>query len=154
MEMFHRILKTAVEGGASDVHLKIGTPVIFRINRQLIAIECPYPTMEWMNKIVGEITPAHLRKRGEEEREIDFSCFIPEIGRFRTNLFQQRGQWCLAMRYVKTAVPSFEELGLPPQLRKIAESPRGIVLVSGATGCGKSTTLAAMVEHINGNFKK
>ncbi|HVU09563.1 MAG TPA: PilT/PilU family type 4a pilus ATPase [Verrucomicrobiae bacterium] len=154
MELFHRILKTAVEGGASDVHLKIATPVIFRINRELIAVESPYPTVEWMNKIVEGITPAHLKKRLEEEREIDFSYYIPEIGRFRTNLFQQRGQWCLAMRYVKTNVPSFEELGLLPQIKKIAESPRGIVLVAGSTGSGKSTTLAAMLEHLNGNFKK
>src|SRR6516164_8885144 len=154
MEMFQRILKTAVEGGASDVHLKIGTPVIFRINRQLIAIECPYPTEEWMNKIVREVAPTHLKGRLDEEREIDFSYFLPNTGRFRTNLFQQRGQWCLAMRYVKTLVPSFEELGLLNQIRKIAESPRGIVLVSGSTGCGKSTTLAAMIEHINANFKK
>ena len=154
MEMFQRILKTAVEGGASDVHLKIGTPVIFRINRQLIAIECPYPAEDWMNKIVEHIVPGHLRKRIDEEREADFSYFLPHVGRFRTNLFQQRGQWCLAMRYVKTIVPSFEELGLLPQLRKIAESPRGIVLVAGSTGCGKSTTLAAMLEHINANFKK
>ena len=154
MELFQRILKTAVEGGASDVHLKVGTPVIFRINRQLVAIECPHPTQEWLNKIVGLITPSHLNKRLEQEREIDFSYFSPDIGRFRTNLFQQRGQWCLAMRYVKTIVPSFEELGLLEQIRKIAESPRGIVLVAGSTGCGKSTTLAAMIEHINANFKK
>ena len=154
MEMFQRILKTAVEGGASDVHLKIGTPVIFRINRQLIAIECPFPTSDWMNKIVEAVTPAHLKKRLDQEREIDFSYFVPSIGRFRTNLFQQRGQWCLAMRYVKTIVPSFEELGLLEQIRRIAESPRGIVLVAGSTGCGKSTTLAAMIEHINSNFKK
>jgi twitching motility protein PilT len=154
MEIFHRILKTAVEGGASDVHLKIGTPVIFRINRQLIAIECPFPTQEWMNSIVQQITPAHLTKRVEQEREADFSYFVPNIGRFRTNLFQQRGQWCLAMRHVKTHVPSFEELGLLEQIKKIAESPRGIVLLAGSTGCGKSTTLAAMVEHINANFKK
>ena len=111
MEMFHRILKTAVEGGASDVHLKIGTPVVFRINRQLIAIECPLPTEEWMNKVVEHIVPQHLRKRLEEEREVDFSYFVPGIGRFRTNLFQQRGQWCLAMRYVKTNVPSFRGTG-------------------------------------------
>ena len=85
---------------------------------------------------------------------MDFSYFVPGIGRFRTNLFQQRGQWCLAMRYVKTNVPSFQELGLLEQIKTIAESPRGIVLLAGSTGCGKSTTLAAMVEHINANFKK
>src|SRR5580765_5945753 len=154
MEMFHRILKTAVDGGASDVHLKIGTPVVFRINRQLVAIECPFPTEEWINRIVDQIVPNHLKKGIDEEREADFSYFMPGIGRFRTNLFQQRGQWCLAMRHVKTNVPSFEELGLLPQVRTIAESPRGIVLLAGSTGCGKSTTLAAMVEHINANFKK
>src|SRR5208283_4374418 len=154
MELFQRIVKTAVEGGASDVHLKIGTPVIFRINRELVAIDSPFPTADWMNKIVQAITPEHLRKRLDVEREIDFSYFVPSIGRFRTNLFQQRGQWCLAMRYVKTIVPSFEELGLLEQIKRIAESPRGIVLLAGSTGCGKSTTLAAMIEHINANFKK
>jgi twitching motility protein PilT len=154
VELFQRILKTAIEGGASDVHLKIGTPVIFRINRELIAVDSPHPTPEWMVKVVETITPAHLKKRLDEEREIDFSYFVPGIGRFRTNLFQQRGQWCLAMRYVKTQVPGFEELGLLEQVKKITESHRGIVLVAGATGCGKSTTLAAMIEHINGNFKK
>lgn len=152
--MFHKILKTAVDGGASDIHLKVSTPVIFRINRQLIAIECPYPTQDWMNSIVKTVTPEHLRQRLDNEREIDFSYFLPGVGRFRTNLFQQRGQWCLAMRFVKTLVPSFEDLGLLPQIKKIAESPRGIVLVSGSTGCGKSTTLAAMIEHINACFKK
>jgi twitching motility protein PilT len=154
MQLFHRILQTAIEGGASDVHLKMGTPVVFRINRQLVAIEAPSPTPEWLNAVVEGMTPVHLRKRLEEEREIDFSYYVPGIGRFRTNLFQQRGQFCLSMRYVKTQVPSFEQLGLLPILRTIAESPRGIVLVSGSTGCGKSTTLAAMIEHINANFKK
>src|SRR5690349_22656461 len=154
MELFFKILKTAMEGGASDVHLKVGTPVIYRINRELIAVECPFPTLDWMNNVVATITPAHLKQKLEENREIDFSYFVPGIGRYRTNLFQQRGEWCLAMRYVKTKVPSFEELGLLDSIRKIAESPRGIVLVAGSTGCGKSTTLAAMIEHINANFKK
>ena len=154
MELFNRILKTAVDGGASDVHLKIGTPVIFRINRELVAIYSPFPTVDWMNKIVEEITPVHLKKRLNEEREVDFSYYIPNVGRFRTNLFQQRSQWCLAMRFVKTLVPSFQELGLLEQIKKVAESSRGIVLLAGSTGCGKSTTLAAMVEHINNNFKK
>ena len=154
MELFQKILKTAVAGEVSDVHLKIGSPVVFRINRQLLPIECPCPTDEWMAGIVAQIVPPHLKTRLEQEREIDFSYFVPGIGRFRTDLFQQRGHWCLAMRYVKTAVPKFDELGLLEQIRQIAESPRGIVLVAGTTGCGKSTTLAAMIEHINGNFKK
>ncbi len=154
MELFYKILKTAMEGGASDVHLKIGTPVVYRINRELIAVECPFPTLEWMNNVVTNITPAHLKQKRDEQREIDFSYFVPGIGRYRTNLFQQRGEWCLAMRYVKTKVPSFEELGLLDSIKTIAESPRGIVLVAGSTGSGKSTTLAAMIEHINAHSKK
>ena len=154
MELFNKILRTAVDGGASDIHIKVGTPIIFRINRELIAVDAPFPTMEWMNKVVETIAPAHLKRRLDEEREIDFSYFLPEVGRFRTNLFQQRSQWCLAMRYVKTHVPSFDQLGLPPTIKKIAEAPRGIVLVAGSTGSGKSTTLAAMIEHINNSFKK
>lgn len=154
MELFHKILKTAVDGGASDIHIKVGTPVIFRISRQLVAIECPYPSDDWMNGIVKQITPSHLTKKLEAEREVDFSYYVPHVGRFRTNLFQQRGQWALAMRFVKTSVPSFEDLGLLPAVKKIAESPRGIVLVAGSTGSGKSTTLAAMIEHVNASFKK
>src|SRR5688572_29330514 len=154
MEVFNKILNIAVQGGASDVHIKVGTPVIFRINRQLVPIEAPTPTEDWMNNIVEKIVPKHAAKRLEEDREVDFSYYVPSVGRFRTNVFQQRGQWCLAMRYVKTNVPSFEELGLLPILKTIAESPRGIVLVAGSTGSGKSTTLAAMIQHINGSFKK
>lgn len=154
MELFQRILQTAVSGGASDVHIKVGTPIIFRINRRLVAIEAPTPTEEWVNNIVEKIVPKHARARLEEEREVDFSYYLPGIGRFRTNLFQQKGQFCLAMRYVKTQVPSFEDLGLLPIVKRMAESPRGIVLVAGSTGCGKSTTLAAMIEHINASSKR
>ncbi|MEI6355586.1 MAG: PilT/PilU family type 4a pilus ATPase [Verrucomicrobiota bacterium] len=154
MELLRGILKAAVEGGASDIHIKVGTPVVFRINRQLVAIEAPMPTEQWMNSILEKMVPPHARKRIEEDREVDFSYFEPGVGRFRTNVFQQRGTFALAMRYVKTQVPSFEELGLLPVLKQIALSPRGIVLVAGTTGSGKSTTLAAMLEHINANFKK
>src|SRR6185369_3823708 len=130
MELFNKILKIAVQGGASDIHMKTGTPVIFRINRELIAVECPQPTVDWMNQVVASITPPHLTKRLEEDREVDFSYFIPGVGRFRTNVFQQRGQWALAMRHVKSSVPSFEQLGLLEQIKTVAESPRGIVLVA------------------------
>jgi twitching motility protein PilT len=154
MEIFNRILKAATEGGASDIHLKVETPVVLRINRQLVAIECPYPTNEWMENVVATIVPKHARNKLETEREVDFSYYLPGVGRFRTNVFQQRGTWCLAMRYVKTQVSSFEELGLLPVLKSLAESHRGIVLVAGSTGSGKSTTLAAMIEHINAHSRR
>jgi twitching motility protein PilT len=154
MDIFHRVLRAAVEGGASDVHVKIGGPIVFRINRQLISIEAPTPTEPWVENILTQIVPKHARVRLEEAREVDFSYYAPDIGRFRINVFQQRGQFCLSMRYVKVQVPSFEELGLLTVLQKIAESPRGIVLVAGSTGCGKSTTLAAMIEHLNATTRK
>ena len=153
MELFYKLLKAAVDGGASDVHFKVDGPVVVRISGELIAIDSPAPTLEWMNKVVEEIVPPHLKAPLQKERGADFSYFLPDIGRFRTNVFQQRGQWCIAMRYVKTKVPDFHELGLPDAIKKIAEAPRGIVLVTGATGSGKSTTLAAMIEHINANAK-
>ncbi|MEN9674770.1 MAG: hypothetical protein RIS76_666 [Verrucomicrobiota bacterium] len=154
MELLRGVLKAAVEGGASDVHIKVGAPFVLRINRQLVAVEAPHPTDLWMNSVVEKIVPPHAKKRIEEDREVDFSYYEPGVGRFRTNIFQQKGSFALAMRYVKTQVPGFDELGLLPVLKDIASSHRGIVLVAGTTGSGKSTTLAAMLEHINANFKR
>jgi twitching motility protein PilT len=154
IELLRGVLKAAVEGGASDVHIKVGTPIVLRINRQLVAIEAPIPTVEWMDKVLEKMVPNHAKKKMDSDREVDFSYFEPGVGRFRTNVFQQRGTFALAMRYVKTQVPSFNELGLLPVIKDIARSPRGIVLVAGTTGSGKSTTLAAMIEYINANFKK
>jgi twitching motility protein PilT len=154
MELFQQICTAAVKGGASDIHIKVESPVILRISRHLVAMECPYPTEAWIGKVLAHIIPEHAKRRFEDEREVDFSYFIPGIGRFRTNVYQQRGTCAIAMRYVKTKVPSFEELNLPDQIKVIAEAPRGIVLVSGTTGSGKSTTLAAMIEHVNEHFRK
>ncbi len=154
VELFHTVLKAAVDSAASDIHIKIGAPIVFRINRQLYPADFPYPDAQCLNAWLEHAVPRHLKQRLEVEREADFSYFAPGIGRFRTNVFQQRGEFCFSMRYVKTRVPSFEELGLPDIVREIAETPRGIVVVAGPSGCGKSTTLAAMIEHINANFKK
>jgi twitching motility protein PilT len=154
MEVFTRILKAAVEAHASDLHIKVGGPVILRISRQLVAIEAPTPTAEWLDKVISHIVPHHMKKHFEEAREADFSYMIPGVGRFRTNVFQQRGDMAIAMRYVKAQVPDFEALGLPSVLKTVAEAPRGIVLLAGTTGSGKSTSLAAMIEHINANFRK
>lgn len=154
MELFHKILKAGVDSGASDVHLKTDNPVIYRISRELVAAECPYPTEAWMTNIIERIVPKHLKNSLEQDRAVDFSYLLPGVGRFRTNIFQQRGSFAFAMRHVKAQVPPFEQLGLPDTLKVIAEAPRGIVLLSGTTGSGKSTTLAAMIEHINSHLKK
>lgn len=149
MEIFKRVLKAAIDGGASDIHIKVNAPIIVRIDGELIPIEAPKPTREWISKVIDAIVPAHLKERLQKEREIDFSYYAEGMGRFRTNLFQQKGTFAFAMRYVKTEIPSFEDLGLLPQLREIAMVPRGIVLVAGTTGSGKSTTLASMLQQVN-----
>jgi twitching motility protein PilT len=154
METFHRILAAAVEGGASDIHIKVGTPVAFRINRQLIDIEGPIPTVEWIGSVLEKVIPKHVHARFETNRETDFSYFLPGVGRFRTNVFQQRGSMAMAMRYVRSQVPDAVQLGLMPITNNLADAPRGIVLVAGTTGSGKSTTLASMIEHINGNSRR
>ncbi len=154
MEVFSRILKAAVDAHASDIHIKVGGPVVLRISRQLIAIEAPIPTVEWMDNVINHILPHHMKAHFQEKREADFSYLVQGVGRFRTNVFQQRGEVAISMRYVKAIVPDFDQLGLPPVLRELAESPRGIILLAGTTGSGKSTSLAAMIEHINGNLRK
>ena len=154
MEVFTRILKAAVEAHASDIHMKVGGPVILRISRQLIAIEAPVPSVERMDNVISHILPPHMKEHFAVKREADFSYFVHGVGRFRTNIFQQRGEMAMAMRYVKSAVPDFESLGLPAIMRQLAESPRGIVLLAGTTGSGKSTSLAAMIEHVNSNLRK
>jgi len=154
MEIFSRILEGAVAAGASDIHLKPDAPVIFRIRGDLVPVEAPMPTAEWLRAILHEMVPEHLRERLEQDHEVDFAYTSPSTGRFRANVFQQRGSLVVALRLVKGMVRTFDELNLPPMVRRIAEAPHGIVLVTGATGSGKSTTLAAMIEHINVTARK
>jgi len=154
MEILNRILEGAIAAGASDVHLKQDAPVIFRLRGDLVPVEAPLPTAEWLAAVLAQIVPAHLRERLDQEHEVDFAYTSPGLGRFRANVFQQRGGLVMALRLVRGLVRSFEELRLPPIIRRIAEAPHGIVLVTGATGSGKSTTLAAMIEHINVTARK
>lgn len=93
MQIFHRILKTAIDGGASDVHIKIGYPVIFRINRHLVAIECPSPTAEWMENVVAHIVPPHARARLDSEREVDFCTMRQESGGFEPTSFSRKASF-------------------------------------------------------------
>src|SRR5688572_24260401 len=106
LEQFHRILKECVDLGASDVHIKVETPVVLRISRELRDVDIPFPSIQWMDEVIETITPVHLKADLAKDRECDFSYLAPHIGRFRTNIFQQRGTFALAMRYVKASVPS------------------------------------------------
>jgi twitching motility protein PilT len=154
MEVFSRILQGAVSAGASDVHIKVDSTVIFRVAGELVPVEAPVPTAEWLDHVLATIVPAHLRARWDQDHELDFAYSLPGIGRFRVNVFQQRGSYVMALRLVKSQIRSFEALHLPPLIPRVAETPHGIVLLTGATGSGKSTTLAAMIEHINLTSKK
>jgi twitching motility protein PilT len=135
--------------GASDIHLKPDKAPIIRASGQLYPMEVEAPTPSDLAELVEKMLSPQQLDFFQSNLEIDFSYYVPEFGRFRTNAYHQRGMINLAMRHVKSHVPPFEELHLPDVLRKIAGSERGIVIVSGVTGSGKSTTLAAMVDYIN-----
>ncbi len=150
LESFYRILNAVVKADGSDVHLKPNAPVRARIHGALTALDCPWTTSRWLKDVIQWIVPVQIRERFEQSGQVDFAYFAPDIGRFRTNVYRQRGEQAIAMRYVKNQAPTLDQLGLPPILKDIALSERGIVLIAGTTGSGKSTTMAAMIEHING----
>ncbi|MBM3859648.1 MAG: PilT/PilU family type 4a pilus ATPase [Verrucomicrobia bacterium] len=149
MEYLHSLLKFALDHNASDIHIKPAHHPCIRVSGELIVIHVDPPTGDQVDEIVHHMLPRHLEARLDRDREVDFSYFIPSLGRYRVNVFCQRGELCLAMRYVKPHIPSFAELNLPEHLASIVNAENGIILVTGATGCGKSSTMAAMLEHVN-----
>ena len=153
-ETFRAILRAAVESDASDIHLKPGTSAMVRIEGELVPVEAPVPTEGWLRVVLRSVIPQHLVAQFEQAHEADFAFTHPELGRFRVNIFQQRGFPTIALRRVKQAERDFADLNLPSQLGILAGRPRGIVIIGGATGSGKSTTLAAMVEHVNRSVRK
>jgi twitching motility protein PilT len=146
----NQLLKLAVEGGASDLHLKAGGYPTARINGQLAPItDSGKLDPDVLVEMAAAILPAALRQRLKDSLEVDLAYSVPGLGRFRCNVFQQRGTIGMVLRVIPVSVRSSVELGLPPVLSKIATEERGLVLVTGTTGSGKSTTLAAMIDHIN-----
>jgi twitching motility protein PilT len=146
------LLRRAVELGASDIHLKVGLPPILRRDGALSPLEdCPILTdkdMDALIEIVGKRSPERLAAF-KQVGDLDIAYQDGDLPRFRVNAFKQRGHISFAFRVIPKNVPSFEMLGLPPGIRRLAEEHRGLVLVTGSTGSGKSTTLAAMIDHIN-----
>ncbi len=143
------LLRYTVEMGGSDLHIKAGNVPFIRVDGELEPT--PFPALS-SNDTVGAaiaIMPEHKRKEFEVSNEADFGYTMPGVGRFRVNVFRQRGMVGLAIRRVRSDVPTIEELMLPPVIAQLAESPRGLVLMTGPTGTGKTTSIAAMIGHIN-----
>ncbi|MBP2629252.1 MAG: twitching motility protein [Firmicutes bacterium] len=144
-----QLLQQAVKSGASDLHITVGVPPILRINGNLVQTEHQRLTVKDTEKLFIAITKPEQQLHFKERGEIDFSFAIFGLSRFRVNAFRQRGSIAIAIRVVNENVPTLEELGHPAVLRSLACQPRGLVLVTGPTGSGKSTTLAAMINLIN-----
>jgi len=143
------LLLEAVNRKASDVHLALGSPPILRVNREMLAFDSPPLTSLDVQQLILQIIQPHQQQTLEQELELDFSYFITNVARFRGNVMFQRGSLALALRIVPYQIPNIDSLGLPPVVKELCFMPRGLVLVTGPTGSGKSTTLAAMIDVIN-----
>ncbi|HZP42830.1 MAG TPA: PilT/PilU family type 4a pilus ATPase [Candidatus Binatia bacterium] len=146
----HAILREGVRRQASDIHLKVGAPPILRVTGTLVPLEdAPVLGRDAMTALMGELLTDFHRERLTANLQVDLGYGHPELGRFRVNVFHQRGELQAALRLIPPRVREIRELNLPAVVERIAGERRGLVLVTGTTGSGKSTTLAAMIDHVN-----
>jgi twitching motility protein PilT len=143
------VLEKMIAARASDLHLKAGTPPVVRVDGVLYTLDEPAPSAQDLKDVGQQLLNEEQRAWFSSHNEIDFAFGVAGLARFRANVFMQRGTPALALRHVPVEVPTLDDLGLPPSVRDMAFSPRGLVLVTGRTGSGKSTTLAAMIDTIN-----
>ena len=149
-----RLLETCIRQGASDLHLHVGRPPTLRLHGRLRPLETKVLEPEDTVALMKAITPERAQQELQEEGGTDFGFAFGDAGRFRVSVFQQRGNISLALRLIPSKIFTFEEIGLPPIVRTLCRRPRGIFLVTGPTGSGKTTTLATMVDYINTNFDR
>jgi twitching motility protein PilT len=147
------LLAFGVEQGASDCHLSAGEPPMIRIDGELKKLDNPPLTQEEVHALVFDIMNDAQRRVFEETHECDFSFALGQVARFRVNVFLQRKGEGAVFRTIPTKVMSLEELGMPPILKQLCEKDKGLILVTGPTGSGKSTTLAAMIDYLNNSFE-
>jgi len=149
-------LRELVDKGGSDLHLKVGSAPLYRVNGELGLDESVQPlSAEDTEGALGALLSDDVKlAEFSQEHEVDFSFEIPDVARYRINAFQQRGVISMACRAIPHRISTIEELSLPPVVRELAEEERGIVLLTGTTGSGKSTTLAAMIDHMNHTMSK
>jgi twitching motility protein PilT len=148
---FKQVLQELVRRNGSDLHLKVGRPPTVRTDGELIPLEQPPLRPEDLRALAEQLMTPRQVKQFADEKECDFAIGVPGVGRFRVNVYQQRGSLCYAMRAIPYQARTISELNLPSVLEDIANKPRGLVLVTGVTGSGKSTALAAMIQHVNEN---
>jgi twitching motility protein PilT len=142
-------LRTLAAGEGSDLHVKVNSPPMIREKGQLRRLErAPLTALE-LSALADAIVPTARTSMLEEDGEVDFAHSVPGVGRFRANVFRQRGAISMVMRKLRSGGPTLEEVGLPQIVNQLAEEARGLILVTGPTGSGKTTTLSAMIEHIN-----
>ena len=146
---FKQAISQMVQRAGSDLHLKVGRPPTVRVNGELYGLAMQPVRPEDLKHLAEQIMTPRQVKEFAEKKEADFAIGVPGVGRFRTNIYQQRGTLAFAFRAIPYEVHSIKELNLPEILEAIALKPRGLVLVTGITGSGKSTALAAMINHIN-----
>ncbi len=144
-----QVLREVVQRGGSDLHLKVGARPYIRIDGRLEVTTFDAVSAADTERVAFAIMPKQRAEEFLASNEADFAYAVAGLGRFRVNVFRQRGSLAMVFRRVLPGIPSFEALGLPPVVRRLAEEPRGLVLVTGPTGSGKTTTLASMIDHIN-----
>lgn len=145
------LLKVMVEREASDLYLTVESPPMYRINGATQPVGDGALTNEQIEALANSVMKEKQRREFGETMEMNLALYYPELGRFRVNIFRQRGNVGLVIRQIKVEIVTIDKLGLQPIIKDIAMTKRGLVLVVGATGCGKSTTLAAMIDHRNSN---
>jgi len=143
------LMQLVLDRAASDLHLKPGQPPIIRVSGTLMKTSLPPLSDRDVEQIIFSIINEDQKEHLESNYELDFSFGVEGLGRFRANVYRDRGAFSAAFRVVSSHMPSIEELGLPQIVRDLTDRPRGLILVSGPTGSGKSTTLASMIDHIN-----
>ncbi len=146
---FKEMIQQMLTRNASDLHLRVGLRPTMRVDGKLYSADDQVLMPADIEKILSQTLTETQLQRFHQRREMDLALSISKMGRFRINLYKQRGTIGIALRHVNTTIPSFQELNLPEAIKDIAESRKGLIIVTGTTGSGKSTTLASMIEHIN-----
>jgi twitching motility protein PilT len=147
--ILEELLGQVVERGASDLHLSTGLPPVLRIDGELVRTEYPPLSREDCQRLIFGMLTNEQRRVLEQNWDLDCSYGVSGLGRFRVNVYKDKGSYAAALRVIRADVPTFDQLNLPPVVKEISERPKGLILITGPTGSGKSTTLAAMIDHVN-----